>query len=68
MMASEGCLLAAAVDGDRLAACLMEKGFCAVRIGFLNSTKDKIIRNGEEIRHLDRPQTDSLAHYFFQHS
>ena len=68
MMASEGCLLAAAVDGDRLAACLMEKGFCAVRIGSLNSTKDKIIRNGEEIRHLDRPQTDSLAQYFFQHS
>lgn len=68
MMASEGCLLAAAVDGDRLAACLMEKGFCAVRIGSLNSTKDKIIRNGEEIRHLDRPQTDSLAQYFFKHS
>ena len=68
MMASEGCLLAAAVDGDRLADRLMEEGIFAVRIGSLNGTKDKIIRNGEEIRHLDRPQTDSLAQYFFQHS
>ena len=68
IMASEGCLLAAAADGDRLAECLMENGIFAVRIGSLNSTKDKIIRNGEEIRHLDRPQTDSLAQYFFQHS
>ena len=68
IMASEGCLLAAAADGDRLAECLMENGIFAVRIGSLNGTKDKIIRNGEEIRHLDRPQTDSLAQYFFQHS
>lgn len=65
LMKSEGCLLITARDGDRMAERLMEEGIFATKIGFLNDTKDKIIRNGDEIRHLDRPQTDSLAMYFF---
>lgn len=65
LMKSEGCLLITARDGDRMAERLMEEGIFASKIGFLNDTKDKIIRNGDEIRHLDRPQTDSLAMYFF---
>ena len=65
LMKSEGCLLITARDGDRMAEHLMEEGIFASKIGFLNDTKDKIIRNGDEIRHLDRPQTDSLAMYFF---
>lgn len=64
LMKSEGCLLAVVEDADRLSKRLMNAGIFAVRIGHLNDTKDKIIRNGEEIRHLDRPQTDSLAEYF----
>lgn len=65
LMKSEGCLLITARDGDGMAERLMEEGIFASKIGFLNDTKDKIIRNGDEIRHLDRPQTDSLAMYFF---
>lgn len=65
LMKSEGCLLITARNGDRMAERLMEEGIFASKIGFLNDTKDKIIRNGDEIRHLDRPQTDSLAMYFF---
>ena len=61
LMKSEGCLLITARDGDRMAERLMEEGIFASKIGFLNDTKDKIIRNGDEIRHLDRPQTDSLV-------
>lgn len=64
LMKSEGCILVISREGNRLADRLMGEGIFASKIGFLTDTKDKIIRNGEEIRHLDRPQTDSLARFF----
>ena len=61
LMKSAGCLLIAAEDGEGLVRRLLEAGINAVRIGRLLSDNKKIIYKGEEIRHLDRPQTDSLA-------
>ena len=63
-MRSAGSLLIAARDGDRLIQRFAEKGRAAVRIGKLTSGKDKIIRNGEDVRYLDRPQTDALVQWY----
>lgn len=58
---SGGGLLIAARDGESLVRTLSEYGLYSVRIGRLTGAKDKILRNGEEIRHLDRPGADSLT-------
>ena len=64
MMRSEGCLLAAVPDGERVVRDLRRADITASRIGVLRkNTKDKIIRSGEEIRSLDRPRTDTLDLY-----
>ena len=63
-MRSAGSLLIAARDGDRLIQRFAEKGRAAVRIGKLTAGKDKIIRNGEDVRYLDRPQTDALVQWY----
>lgn len=60
-MRAAGSLLIAARDGERLAEHLLEKGRICARIGKLTAGRDRILRNGEEIRYLDRPQTDALA-------
>lgn len=60
-MRSAGSLLIAAADGEKMLQRLEEEGRIAVRIGKLTEGKEKIIRNGEDVRYLDRPQTDTLA-------
>ena len=60
-MRSNGSLLIAASDADQVISRLEKEGRIAVKIGKLTGKKDKIIRNGEDVRFLDRPQTDSLA-------
>lgn len=60
-MRSGGSLLIAVRQADQLIRRLEQDGRTAVKIGKLTGTKDKIIRNGEDVRFLDRPQTDSLA-------
>ena len=60
-MRSAGSLLIAAADGNKILQRLEEQGRIAVRIGQLTAGKEKIIRNGEDVRYLDRPQTDTLA-------
>ena len=60
-MRSAGSLLIAAADGKKMLQRLEEEGRIAVRIGKLTAGKEKIIRNGEDVRYLDRPQTDTLA-------
>ena len=62
-MRSAGCLLIASGDAEKTILCLQEQGCTAVRIGKLTGNKEKIIRNGEEIRYLDRPQTDALTQW-----
>lgn len=60
-MRSGGSLLIAVRDADQVIRRLEEKGHTAVKIGKLTGKNDKIIRNGEDVRFLDRPQTDSLV-------
>ena len=66
-MRSAGSLLIAAQDGKKLAEQLAEKGKTAVRIGKLTAGRDRILRNREEVRYLDRPQTDALAQWLRDH-
>ena len=57
---SGGCLMMVTKDGNGLVARLLEQGIPAVVVGHLTTGNDKIIRNGEEIRFLDRPQADEI--------
>lgn len=66
-MSSVGSLLAV-FDSDRKAldyiSLLKEKKVFASVIGHLTDNNDKIIRNGEETRYLDRPGPDELIRIF----
>lgn len=57
---SGGCLMMVTRDGNGLVDRLLEQGIPAVVVGHLTTGNDKIIRNGEEIRFLDRPQVDEI--------
>ena len=63
LMRSAGCLLIAAHDGKNMVEALQAADIPAVCIGTLQDSNDKIIRNGEELRSMDRPQTDALDMY-----
>ena len=66
LMRSAGCLLIAAPDGKSMVEALQAADIPAVCIGTLQDSNDKIIRNGEELRSLDRPQTDALDLYLYR--
>ena len=66
LMRSAGCLLIAAPDGKSMAEALQAADIPAVCIGTLQDSNDKIIRNGEELRSLERPQTDALDLYLYR--
>ena len=57
---SGGCLMMVTEDGNELVEQLLEQGIPAVVVGYLTTGNDKIIRNGEEIRFLDRPGEDEI--------
>ena len=61
-MESAGSLLAAIPAGkaEEVLTRLAESSIPAAVIGTLNDSNQKIIRNGDEMRFLDRPQADSL--------
>lgn len=59
-MLSTGSLLIAAADGDGLVQALELEGIPAAVIGRTTAGKDRILRNGEEIRYLDKPQMDEM--------
>ena len=61
-MESAGSLLAAIPAGkaEEVLTGLAESSIPAAVIGTLNDSNQKIIRNGDEMRFLDRPQADSL--------
>lgn len=61
---SGGSLLAVTRDAKALIQRLEESGIYAVRIGELQDNRDKILRNGDEIRYLDLPQPDELLKIF----
>ncbi len=61
-MESAGSLLTAIPSGkaEEVLTRLAESSIPATVIGTLNDSNQKIIRNGDEMRFLDRPQADSL--------
>ncbi len=65
-LTSAGCFLFTVDDGEQAVKSLEEKGIPARRIGRTIQGKGKIIRNGEEIRYLDRPAPDEIYKIFDQ--
>ena len=63
-LASAGSMLILAQDGETMAEALREAGVQATVIGRLTDNNDKIIRNGEEIRYIDRPAPDEIMKIF----
>lgn len=57
---SGGCLLMAAEDGEALKSRLEAEGIPAAVIGKTVAGKERIIRNEDEVRYMDRPQQDAL--------
>lgn len=57
---SGGCLIMAAEDGTGLKAALEEGGIPAAIIGRTTEGNDRILRNEEEVRYLERPKTDEV--------
>lgn len=57
---SGGALLAAVPDGQRLMMELSGEGIPAVLIGRTTEKKEKVLRNGEECRFLEKPARDEI--------
>ena len=58
---SGGALLFIAPDGERAVKKLEEAGINAAVIGITTTGNDRIIRNDDEIRYLDKPQADEIV-------
>lgn len=56
----QGALLAGTEHGEALAGYLNARGIPAAVIGRTTAGNDRILRNGEEIRYLNRPAQDAL--------
>ncbi len=63
-LASAGTMLMITADGETLVEVLKEQGIPAVVIGKLTDNNDKILRNGEEVRYIDRPVPDEIMKIF----
>ena len=59
-LTSAGCFLLAVADGEEAAERLGRQQIKAQIIGRMRNDRDKIIRNGEEARFLDRPGLDEI--------
>ena len=57
---SSGSVLAVTEDGSGLVRELERAGIPAAVVGRTTSGKDRIVRNGEDVQYLTRPQTDEL--------
>lgn len=57
---SGGALLIVTADGENMEQRLRRQGFAASVIGKVTSGNDRILRNGEEKRYLDRPVQDEI--------
>lgn len=63
-LASGGALIMVTDDGENLTSLLEEEGICAIVVGKITDSKDRILTNEEEVRYLDKPKPDEL--YRFQ--
>ncbi len=59
-LTSAGCFLLAAADGEAAAERLARQQVEACVIGRFRGDNDKVIRNGEDVRFLDRPGPDEI--------
>ena len=57
---SSGSMMIVADDGRRVVECLEQAGIHGTVIGRTTEGNDRILRNGQEVRYLDRPQADEL--------
>lgn len=57
---SSGSMMIAADDGHELVRKLEKAGIHAAVVGRTNAGNDRILRNGEDVRYLDKPQPDEL--------
>ena len=57
---SSGSMMIAADDGHGLVMALEKAGIHAAVVGRATDGNDRVLRNGEDVRYLDRPQTDEL--------
>lgn len=57
---SSGSMMIVTDDGHELVRKLEAAGIHAAVVGRTNSSNDRILRNGEDIRYLDKPQPDEL--------
>ncbi len=62
-LVSGGALLLIASDGDAVVRALEDKGISACVIGITTDKNDRIIRNEDETRYLDKPQADELVRF-----
>lgn len=60
MIMSSGSMMIVTDDGHELVRKLELEGIHAVVVGRTTDSKDKVIRKGEDIRYLDKPQPDEL--------
>lgn len=60
---SGGSLIMACEDGSILVNQLAAIGVPAAVIGYLTNSNDKIIRNGEDVRFLDKPKADEIYRF-----
>lgn len=59
-LTSAGCFLFMTDDAGKLVGRMEESGIEASVIGRLTEGRDKVIRNGEDIRYIDRPAPDEI--------
>ncbi|MDL2295484.1 hypothetical protein LJC18_01555 [Lachnospiraceae bacterium OttesenSCG-928-E19] len=59
-LASAGCTLMLAEDGEALVSKMQDRGIRASVLGSMTQNRDKVIKRGEERRFLDRPAPDEL--------
>lgn len=59
-LTSAGSFLMVGDNGELLAEKLCQEGIYASVLGRMTGKRDKIIRNGEDIRYLDRPASDEI--------
>ncbi|MDK2808226.1 MAG: hydrogenase expression/formation protein HypE [Clostridiales bacterium] len=64
LLTARGCLLMVCDHGNEMVQTLERAGIKAAVIGRITQSQDKIIRNDEELRHLEPPREDELYKAF----
>lgn len=65
-MTSTGSFLMISDDGEALADALKQEGIDAAVIGQMTDDNDKIIKNGEDVRYIDRPAPDEILKLYIE--